>query len=120
MIWAKHSSRISTKGERTEGIRTLEGGLSDLGIGGLDGEDEGAEDEVSVWMRDAEEGGGVVGGAWEGLEAVESGLAGGDEVVVLAAGGVFYDLVEGGGEDAAGAGATAERLEGGHGGRIRT
>lgn len=88
----------------------VEGGLDDLGGGGVEGEEEGVEDELGVGQDEAEERGrgqGIGGGVGQGLELVEGGLGGGDEVGVLAPGDVLDDLVEGGAEDAAALGGAA-------------
>lgn len=86
----------------------VEGGLDDLGGGGVEGEEEGVEDELGVGRDEAEERGqGIGGGVGQGLELVEGGLGGGDEVGVLAPGDVLDDLVEGGAEDAPALGGAA-------------
>lgn len=97
------------EGEELEGA--VEGRLDDFGVGGVEGEEERLEDGVSVGGGEAgDDGGGIVGVVGEGLEPVEDGFAGGDEVRVLAPRGVFDDLVEGRTYHAAAACGAAECL----------
>lgn len=98
------------EGEEPEGA--LERGLHDLAVGGVEGEDQGLEDEIGVGEGEAEQGGGGIRRGGGGLELVEGGFAGGDDVGVLAPGGVLDDLVEGGADHAAAAGLAAEGLGG--------
>lgn len=91
------------EGEELEGA--VEGGLDDLGVGGVDGEEERGEDGLGVGEDEADDGGvGVVErGVGEGVEFVEGGFGGGDQMRVLPPRRVLDDFVEGRAEDAAGA-----------------
>lgn len=92
----------------------VECGLHDLGGPRVDGQNEGLEDEMGVVggrnavERGAGSGIGIRGGIGEGFELVESGFASGNQLGVFSPGDVLDDLVQGGAQQPATAGGTAQ------------